>query len=60
MSIKMNISHLPGDNVQQIMDLLKPILPNAKIRISKDFKPYKHIYITLINADESSKINGFR
>lgn len=59
MSIKMNISHLPEDNVQQIMDLLKPVLPSAKVRISKGFKPYKHIYITLTNDAEASKNKGF-
>lgn len=58
MSIKMNISHLPEDNVQQVMDLLKPVLPSAKVRISKQFKPYKHIYITLNNQPEASKNNS--
>lgn len=59
MSIKMNISHLPEDDVRQVMDLLKPVLPNAKVRISKQFKPYKHIYITLANDTEASKNKGF-
>lgn len=59
MAVRVDISHLPEDNVQPIIDALKPLLPNAKIRISKEFKPYKHVYMIPRNDAKASKNKGF-
>ncbi|MPN22813.1 hypothetical protein SDC9_170197 [bioreactor metagenome] len=59
MAVRVDISHLPEDNVQPIIDALKQLLPNTKIRITKGFKPYKHIYIIPKNDTKTSKNKGF-
>lgn len=59
MAVRVDISHLPEDNVQPIVDVLKTLLPNAKIRTSKGFKPYKHVYMIPRNDDKASKSKGF-
>lgn len=53
--VKITIAYLDDDQLQRILDVLKPVLEGAKIRKNDTCKPFKHAYIILRNSDSPTK-----
>ena len=45
--MKIKITYQTEQEVAKLLELLKPILTNAKVKKSQIHPPYKHIYIEL-------------
>ncbi|MCT4544528.1 MAG: hypothetical protein N4A63_13370 [Vallitalea sp.] len=53
--IKVTIAYMEDDQLNEIIQLLKPKLKGAKIRKNDVPKPYKHAYITIKNQESENK-----
>ncbi|MCT4686376.1 hypothetical protein [Vallitalea sp.] len=53
--IKVTISYMEDDQLNEIVKLLRPKLKGAKIRINDNPNPYKHAYITIKKQDSEEK-----
>jgi hypothetical protein len=49
--IKVTISYIKDEELDEIIKLLRPKLKGAKIRINDIPNPYKHAYITIKKQD---------
>lgn len=57
-NLQITLRFQPGVNdsqVEQVLNLLNPVLKGAKVREKYNHPPYKHIYITPKNADKHTK-----
>jgi len=56
--MKITLQYRPGvddRDIEQVLNLLNPVLKGAKVREKHNHPPLKHIYITPRNADKSTK-----
>lgn len=52
--MKITVSYLDDSELEQVINALKPLLLNAKIRKNNTYKPYKHAYIIVRNDKKPS------
>lgn len=53
--VKLTIAYTEDQQLNKIIQVLKPILQDAKIRKNDIPKPYKHAYITIKNGQSLTK-----
>lgn len=56
--MKITLQYQPGledKGIEQVLNLLNPVLEGAKVHEKHNHPPYKHIYITPRNGSKTTK-----
>ena len=56
MAVKMTISYDKDYELEEMLRVLQPILPRAKVKNKKDKQPHKIAYIEFIDKNKGSRI----